>query len=101
MAKRKRQNKAPAFDQTKPILSSSIDMSILGTEEDCFGKIHDPTDNECKMCGDAGLCMIIQGQTNKKKRLEIEKTTEFRDITPPKKLATKKVVKKVITKKKK
>lgn len=98
--KRKRQNKAGKFDPTKPILDNSIDIKVIGTEEDCFGKIHDPTDNECKMCGDSGLCIIIQAQTNRKKRVEIEKTTEFRDIAPKEKLS-KKPAKKVVTKKKK
>lgn len=95
--KRKRQKLAGKFDQTKPITENSIDLSVLGTDEDCFGKIHDPNDNECKMCGDAGLCAIIQGQTNRKKRLEVEKTTEFRDLAPAKtkkKAAVKKTKKK-------
>ena len=90
--KRKRQNKVGNnFDPTKPVTENSIDLSKLGTEDDCFGHIHDPTDNECKMCGDSALCLIIQGQMNRKKRLSEEKKSEFRDIRKPaKKLTIKK-----------
>lgn len=84
--KRKRQNKVGNnFDPTKPITENSIDLSKLGTEEDCFGHIHDPTDNECKMCGDSALCIIIQGQTNRSKRKLEESKSEFRDIPKKKK----------------
>lgn len=79
--KRQRQNKVGnKFDPTKPVTENSIDLSVLGTEEDCFGHIHDPNDNECKMCGDSALCLIVQGQVNRKKRLVEEKKSEFRDI---------------------
>lgn len=88
--KRKRQNKAGSFDPAKPITENSIDIGKIGTEEDCFGKIHDPSDMECKMCGDAGLCLIIQGQTNRKKRTEIESKSEFRDISKKKVIKKKK-----------
>ena len=94
--KRKRQNKVGnKFDVTKPVNENSIDLSVLGTEEDCFGHIHDPNDNECKMCGDSALCLIVQGQVNRKKRLIEESKSEFRDI------AKKKTINKVIKKKKK
>lgn len=79
--KRKRQNKVGNnFDPTKPVTENSIDLSKLGTEDDCFGQIHDPTDTECKMCGDAALCLIVQGQLNRKKRLKLEEKSEFRDL---------------------
>lgn len=81
--KRKRQNKVGKdFDPTKPITENSIDLGKIGTADDCFGKMHDPTDTECKMCGDAGICLIIQGQTNRKNRTIEEGKSEFRDLKP-------------------
>ena len=93
--KRKRQNKVGStFDPTKPVTANSIDLGKLGTEDDCFGQIHDPTDTECKMCGDAGLCLIVQGQLNRKKRLSEESKSEFRDLKIKNKLPAKKTTKK-------
>ncbi len=90
--KRKRQDKVGSnYDPTKPITENSIDLGVLGTDDDCFGKMHDPNETECKMCGDAAICLIIQGQLNRKKRLSEESKSEFRDIK----------VKKTIKKKKK
>mgnify|MGYP003522162535 CR=1 FL=1 len=94
MAKRKRQKKGPSVDLDKPVTLSSVDVSLIGTDEDCFGKMHEPTDNECRMCGDASLCLIMQGQLNRNKRLAIEEKSEFRDIKPKKKLVKSKTSKK-------
>jgi hypothetical protein len=95
--KRQHSKSKKGFDPTEAVGVGALNLSLIGTEGDCFGKIHDPTDNECKMCGDAGLCMIIQGQTNRLARKVVEDKHEFRDL-PPKKLVVKK---KVLIKKKK
>lgn len=79
MSKRKSRNKltkSNSVDLTKPIPLEKIG----GNDDPCFGKLHDPTVHECQMCGDSEICSIIFAQNGHKKRLEVEKEKNFKDI---------------------
>lgn len=66
--------------KTNPDLSKPFDFTKIGTEDDCFGKLWDPSTDECSICGDCELCAIKQSQTNRKKRAELEEAKVFKDI---------------------
>lgn len=78
--KRKARNEvAPTVNIMEP-----IDITKLGTSEDpCFGKLFEPTNEQCKICGDCEICSIIMGQKLHLQRAQIEKESRFKDIEEP------------------
>lgn len=58
-----------------------IDISKFGGDDDpCFGKHHDLTAKECKVCGDSELCAIAKAQKMIKKREKVESETPLIDM---------------------
>ena len=58
-----------------------LDINKIGNENDpCFGRFHDPTTQECGMCGDSEICSIVKSQKLHLKRKLIEDKKEFKDI---------------------
>lgn len=56
-------------------------LDQYGTADDvCFGKHHDPRAEECKRCGDCEICLIVMGQLNNLKRIEVEAQGSFKDL---------------------
>jgi len=80
MAKRKARKKAiKKVDTTIPL--NPIDITKLGTDDDpCFGKHHDLTADECKMCGDSTICQIVCNSLTEKMRDTQEKDNRFKDL---------------------
>lgn len=74
--KRTKEAKKP-HDFSKPIV---YDLSKIGTDEDCFGVMHDITADECRMCGDCELCSIVYSQMAHAKREKAEKKFNAKDL---------------------
>lgn len=77
--KRKSRNKL-AKDKSINILQP-LQLDKLGSVDDpCFGKLHNPTADECGMCGDSEICAIVCSQKLHAKRAKIEKEKDFKDL---------------------
>ena len=64
-------------DFSKPII---FDLSKIGTDEDCFGVMHDLTADECNKCGDCELCSIVYSQRAHAKRAKQEEKFVAKDL---------------------
>jgi hypothetical protein len=79
MAKKKRKAREEVIKKVD--LFKPLDLDKIGTSEDpCFGKLFDPKEEECKICGDCEICSIIMGQKLHLQRAELEKETRFKDL---------------------
>lgn len=66
---------------TKVNLKKPVNVEIFGTEDDpCFGKHYSDKAEECGMCGDSELCIIIMSQKQHGKRAEIEAKASYKDL---------------------
>lgn len=80
MAKKKTREpreKTEQVDFLKP-----IDIKKIGTSDDpCFGKLYDLSEEACKRCGDSELCAVVFSQTKAKKvRKKVESKNRFKDL---------------------
>jgi len=76
-SKRKARNK---IDKAKINFLEPLPIKILGTSEDpCFGKLHNPKDSICRICGDSEICSIAMGRSLNSKRTQIEAKQPFKD----------------------
>lgn len=57
-----------------------IDITTLGSDNDCFGKAYDLSTKECKLCGDSELCCIKMAQVLKVTRKELEAKNHYKDL---------------------
>lgn len=75
MSKRKARKETKEVNFLKP-----IDITAFGTDSDpCFGKLYNPSTEECRRCGDSELCAVIFAQKMKKERTKEKATTRFKD----------------------
>jgi hypothetical protein len=77
MATRKKRDKASkGINYLEP-----FDVTKLGSDADpCFGKLYDPTVDECKACGDCELCSVVMNQKTEISRKREEKKARFLDV---------------------
>jgi len=62
-------------------LLEPLDILNFGSDNDpCFGKLHDLSAKECKVCGDSEFCAIVKAQNLHKERKVIESNQRFKDI---------------------
>jgi len=60
-------------EKTKIDLSIPVNIDSYNlSEEDCFGNLWLPSDNDCSLCADNELCGVIYSNKIKKKKAEFE-----------------------------
>ncbi len=65
----------------QPNLIEPIDVTKFGSNEDpCFGKLFSLTADECLVCGDSSLCLIVFQNNQTRKRLNEEKKLKPLDL---------------------
>lgn len=74
----KKNDKLPVLSKHNPL--SPIDVTDLGSDNDCFGKAYDLSTKECKLCGDSELCCIKMAQLLKVSRKELEAKNHYKDL---------------------
>lgn len=58
-----------------------LDVLRYGSEDDpCFGKLYEPMNEVCRLCGDIELCGIAFSGNLKKNRENLEKEKSFLDL---------------------
>lgn len=78
MAKRKKRSEIKKDDID---LLQPVDVLALGGSDDpCFGKLHDLAAPECKECGDADFCALVKAQGLNLERVKLETKQRFKDV---------------------
>ena len=73
-----KKNKLPDIKKQDPLVP--IDLSSLGTSEDCFGKGYDLSTKECKLCGDSELCALKTSSELNITRKQLEEQNHYKDL---------------------
>lgn len=78
MAQQRRKRETKGVSLLKPI---PFDILKLGGKDDpCFGKLNDPKNETCQICGDFELCSISSVKQIDKLRKREESEKSFKDI---------------------
>lgn len=73
----------PRKDLTKQDLDILVplDLDIIGGEDDpCFGKLNDPGNATCRLCGDFEYCAMVMANKNHFKRAKLHEEGSYKDI---------------------
>ena len=73
-----KKTKLPVLAKQDPLVP--IDITDLGSNNDCFGQAYDLSTKECKLCGDSELCCIKMAQLLKVTRKELEAKNHYKDL---------------------
>lgn len=73
-----KKQKLPDLSKVDPL--EVLDLSSIGTDQDCFGHGYDLSTKECRMCGDSELCCIRQAQLLGKTRKQLESENNYKDL---------------------
>lgn len=73
-----KRDKLSVLDKQDPLVP--IDITTLGSNNDCFGQAYDLSTKECKLCGDSELCCIKMAQALKISRKQLEDKKHYKDL---------------------
>lgn len=79
MSKDKREPRKNLIKNANLLVPFNIEK-IGNADDPCFGKLYEPSTEECSRCGDNEICAIATMQRNALKRAKIEANGNFKDM---------------------